>query len=66
MLCSSSIASSMTLFLLIALQSLKYHISFAIASFPGPAQLSVAYSTVSDGKLGRGTVSVGKLGGAWE
>ena len=30
-----------------------------VASFPGPAQLSVAYSTVL-------AVSDGKLGGAWE
>ena len=26
--------------------------SFLLASFPGPAQLSVAFSTASDGKLG--------------
>jgi len=32
-----------------------------IASFPGPAQLSVACSIASDG-----TATNGKLGGAWE
>ena len=34
----------------------------ALASFPGPAQLSVACSTIKRGH----TASDGKLGGAWE
>ena len=40
---------------------------YEVASFSGPAQLSVACSTSSDGKLGEAcTASDRKLGGAWE
>jgi len=39
----------------------SYYISELLASFPGPAQLSVASSTVKR----EGVASDGKLGGAW-
>ena len=42
-------------------------VACSTASFLGPAQLSVACSTSSDGKLGEAcTASDGKLGRAWE
>ena len=42
--------------ILIQTVSVNNQCTKALASFPGPAQLSVAFSTASDGKLG----------GAWE